>query len=852
MTALNVPREAATGLVHAFLPRKLPAGLEALQDLALDLRWTWSHASDRLWQAIDRPAWEITRNPWLILESVSGGRLEQLAQNEGFRAELQWLADERRAYLEAPRWYGESFPDRPLRNVAYFSMEFGLGDALPLYAGGLGVLAGDFLKTASDLGIPLVGIGLLYQQGYFRQILDAQGRQSEAYPYNDPVSLPIFPVLGQEGSWTSVNLELPGRTVLLRLWHAHVGRVSLYLLDSNDPLNSAADRGITSRLYDAQSDVRLLQEMVLGIAGWRACQALNLDIDICHLNEGHAAFVVLERARSFAKQSGLSFEEALCATRAGNIFTTHTPVAAGFDVFEPALMVRYFRDYAEQLEVSLDALLALGRSNPNDPDEPFNMAFLAGRGSIEINGVSELHGEVSRNLAQPLFPRWPAREVPVGYVTNGVHMPSWDSEWADDLWTRAAGKDRWLGTLEKLSEALGRVTDIDIWAMRARGREALVSYARERLERQLGQRGADPVLVEQASHVLDPNALTLGFARRFAAYKRPGLLLTDQARLEKILRDPKHLVQLVVAGKAHPQDDEGKQLVREMTTFADKPEIRGRVVFLEDYDIALAQNLVQGVDVWINTPRRPWEACGTSGMKVLVNGGLNLSELDGWWAEAYQPEVGWALGDRREHNHDPAWDAYEAHQLYELLESQIIREFYDRDSAGLPRAWIARIRASMARLAPRFSSNRMLREYVVESYIPAAAALSRRTADGARRATDLHASLVDTARKWSGVHFGDLRIEHGAGCDTFNVQVYLGELARESVAVELYADPTREHDGARIPMRHIGAVPAAINGHLFSATVPASRPTGHYTPRIIPHYPEAQIPLEDAHILWER
>lgn len=696
-----------------FLLRPLPEGLEPLTDLALDLRWTWSHAGDALWRMVNPDIWDRTRNPWVILQDIPQVRLDQLAGDTTFREELQRLLAAQQQYLSDPGWYGQAHAEAGLRRIAYFSMEFGLGESLPLYAGGLGVLAGDYLKAASDLGVPVVGVGLLYQEGYCRQVVDADGQPQNLYPYNDPTSLPLLPVLAGGGGWLHVGLDLPGRTLLLRVWQARAGRVSLYLLDSNDPLNSPADRGITSKLYGGGPELRLLQEIVLGIGGWRLLDTFGLDVDVCHLNEGHAAFAVLERARSFMERTGVTFWDALWATRAGNVFTTHTPVAAGFDTFGPALIQKYStysRHYLARLGISLTELLALGRKDPADPNEPFNMAYLALRGSGTVNGVSRLHGAVSRHIFRDLYPRWPEREVPVGHITNGVHVPSWDSPWADRLWTHAGGKERWLGTLEGLYEAIQACTDEELWTSRAAGRQALIRYARERLARQLGQRGAEPEMVAEAAHVLDPNVLTLGFARRFTGYKRPTLLLHDPERLVRLLTASERPVQIVVAGKPHPEDEEGRRLVEAWVVFVRQPAVRRRAVFLEDYDISLAQELVQGIDVWLNTPRRPWEACGTSGMKVLVNGGLNLSELEGWWAEAYAPEVGWALGDGQEHL-EPDWDAREAEELYKRLEQEIVPEFYTRDTQGIPRPWVARMRASMAHLAPRFSSNRMVREY---------------------------------------------------------------------------------------------------------------------------------------------
>ena len=520
-----------------------------------------------------------------------------------------------------------------------------------------------------------------------------------------------------------MEIALPGYSVWLRAWQVQVGRVKLYLLDSNDAANLPVHRGITSELYGGGPDLRLKQELLLGIGGWRLLRALGIQPEVCHLNEGHAAFAVLERARNFMEETGQPFEVALAVTRAGNLFTTHTAVAAGFDRFDPALIEQYLRGYAEkELGIAFHDLLALGRQNPADSSEPFNMAYLAIRGSGAVNGVSRLHGEVSRRLFLPLFPRWPEDEIPIGHVTNGVHVPTWDSAPADDLWTEACGKERWLGTTKGLEQDIRQISDAKLWQFRTAATKSFVEYVRERLSLDMDTRGAPPEEVEAAKHLFDPNALTLGFARRFATYKRPNLLLHDPARLLRLLTHPQRPVQLIIAGKAHPADQAGQALIREWMHFIWQPEARPHVIFLSDYDMLLTEQLVQGVDVWINTPRRPWEACGTSGMKVLVNGGINLSELDGWWAEAYTPEVGWALGDGREHGDDPAWDAAEAEALYDLLEREVIPEFYARDAQGIPTAWVARMRDSMASLTPRFSANRAVGEYTEQHYLPAAAA----------------------------------------------------------------------------------------------------------------------------------
>jgi starch phosphorylase len=789
----------------------------------------------------------------VILQNIPREHLGELSRSARFRDELRRLESARLHYLSEPTWYAQTHPSGPLARVAYFSMEFGLGSALPLYAGGLGVLAGDYIKASSDLGIPMAAVGLLYQEGYFRQMLDAEGMQHETYPCNDATSLPLQPVLSQSGGWLRIQLEFPGRTLHLRAWKAKVGRVDLFLLDSNEALNSPADRGITSKLYGGGMELRFMQEIILGIGGWRLLDALGLEVDVCHLNDGHPAFVVLERARSFMRSSGLPFWEALWATRAGNVFTTHTSVGAGFDNFPASFVSKYFSragNYLAELGIPIHELLALGRKSANDPEEPFKMAFLAMRGCSLTNGVSRLHGKVSRRVFRDLFPRWPESEIPITHITNGVHVPSWDSRWADEAWTRACGKGRWRKMVD-LADSIQCLSDEEIWALNSREREDLVRCARERLVLQLGQRGAEPQAIVQAREVLDPRALTLGFARRFSEYKRPGLLLRYKDRLVRILTDPERPVQLIVAGKAHPADEEGKRLIQAWAAFASEPAVRKRVVFLEDYDISLAQDLVQGVDVWINTPRRPWEASGTSGMKALVNGGLNLSELDGWWDEAYSPDVGWAIGDGQEHA-DPGWDNVEAWQLCDILEKDIVPEFYHRDGSGIPRAWIARIRASMTKLAPFFSANRMAQQYVEEMYLPAARSLKRREEKRGDLARKLRAWQVGLEERWPGVRFGDVRIDKAGEEWQFFVEVHLAGFDPDVLRVELFAEAVPDGEPLKVVMERTKSLAAPHTGYLYTAKVPSSRPAVDYTPRIVPWHAEVRVPAEEAHILWLR
>jgi starch phosphorylase len=732
-------------------------------------------------------------------------------------------------------------------------MEFMLSEALPIYSGGLGNVAGDQLKAASDLGVPVVGVGLLYQQGYFRQEINKDGAQQALYPYNDPGQLPITPVRQPNGEWLRLEIALPGYSVWVRAWQVQVGRVKLYLLDSNDAANFPAHRGITSELYGGGPELRLVQEMLLGIGGWRLLDALGLKPEVCHLNEGHAAFAVLERARDFMKESAQPFEAALACTRVGNLFTTHTAVAAGFDLFTPALMEQYLGRYAkEKLGITLHDLLALGRQNPNDASENFNMAYLAIRGSGSVNAVSRLHGKVSRHLFEPLFPNWPAEEVPVGHVTNGVHMPTWDSAAADELWTKACGKNRWLGTVENLEQDIRRVSDGDLWQFRTVATRSLIDYARQRLARHFVAAGAAPEAVEGAKHLFDPNALTLGFARRFATYKRPNLLLHDPARLLRLLSNPQRPVQLIIAGKAHPADQAGQALIQKWIQFIRQPEVRPHAIFLSDYDMQLTERLVQGVDVWLNTPRRPWEACGTSGMKVLVNGGINCSELDGWWAEAYAPDLGWALGDGKEHGDDPAWDAAEAAMLYDLLEHEVIPEFYARDGQGIPKAWVARMRESMARLTPGFSADRTVREYTEQHYLPAAAALRLRVANAGASGRQLFDWRHNLEQKWAGIRFGEIQVETRSGQHIFNVQVYLDDLDPKTVRAEIYADKVNGGNPERQEMKLACPLVGATGGYDYIAAVSATRPAADYTARVIPYYDGCAIPLESTRILWQR
>ncbi len=838
--------------LYSLLPTKI-AGFDQLASLALDMRWSWNHASDSLWRKLDTELWELTHNPWVVLQTVAHAQIETMLADPEYRQEVDRLLTIQQQALTSAAWFQQQYPASILKCVAYFSMEFMLSEALPIYSGGLGNVAGDQLKTASDLGVPVIGIGLLYQQGYFRQVIDKDGWQQALYPYNDPGQLPITPLRQANGDWLRIKVTLSGHSVWLRTWQVQVGKVKLYLLDTNDAANIPAHRGITSELYGGGSELRLQQELLLGMGGWRLLDALGIQPEVCHLNEGHAAFAVLERARSFMLQSGQSFEVALAATRAGNIFTTHTAVAAGFDRFTPALIQQYLGNYAsEKLGLNLQDLMALGRQNPHDQAELFNMAYLAIRGSGSVNGVSRLHGTVSRHLFEPLFPRWPHTEVPIGHITNGVHMPTWDSAAADQLWTKACGKDRWRDAALPLENKIRCVTDDKLWKFRNTNRKVLVDFTRARLTRQLAISGSQQKELDEIQTLLNPNILTLGFARRFATYKRTNLLLQDPARLLRLLTNAKRPIQLIIAGKAHPQDLQGQSLIHQWIQFIRQPEVRPHIVFLSDYDMLLSEQLVQGVDVWLNTPLRPWEASGTSGMKVLVNGGLNLSELDGWWAEAYSPELGWALGDGNEHGNDPAWDAIEANALYELLEQKVIPEFYQRNEQDIPIAWLNRIRESMAQLTPRFSAIRTVREYTEQLYLPAAKAYQTRSAKKGAIAKQIIAWQRSLEEHWDSLHFGALKMNTQDNQHHFELEVYLDNINPNAIQVELYA----EGGGDSTPVLQImqcTTFPTKSQPDtpgIYRTSVDTNRPATDFTPRLVGHFEGVSVPLEESHIRW--
>jgi starch phosphorylase len=826
------------------------ARLDTLRDLALDLRWSWRPEIRTLFGGLD-PGGALTgaRDPWTILKLLPTERLEHRLAGPVFCATLDRLGAGRAAYAAGPGWYGRTHGTTEAPLVAYFSAEIGLDEALPLYSGGLGVLAGDHLKSASSLGVPLVGVSLLYAEGYFRQQLDASGWQHEYYPPNRFDLLPITRVRNAHGGPLFVGTPLPGRTLSLAVWRAQVGRINLYLLDANVPANGPADRGITAQLYGGDREMRLQQEMALGIGGWRTLTALGLDPPVCHLNEGHAAFAVLERARAWMVGHRTTLDVARVATAGGTVFTTHTPVAAGFDRFEPDLVRRYLSPYATELAITADELLDLGRTHPGDPSGPLEMAVLALRFAGSANGVSRLHGAVSRRLFSDLFPRWPEHEVPIESVTNGVHVASWVSDAMRNVWQLCSGEACWDQPDTEDWARLDDVPDEDLWAARGHERTRLVAWVRRRLALHLAQRGASAERVAAARTVLDPDMLTIGFARRFAEYKRPTLFVREPDRFRRLLVDTERPVQLVVAGKAHPRDDAGKGLIAELIRFADDSAVRDRIVFLEDYDLEHAAHLVAGVDLWLNTPRYPLEASGTSGMKVLVNGGLNLSELDGWWAEAYDPAVGWALGNPVG---DHADDAAEADRLYSLLETEIVPEFYDRDGAGLPRAWLARVRASMTRLTPRFSSNRMVAEYVEHHYLPAAA-MARAFGEQATVAATTAASRQRLRKAWSSIAFDATQVRGLGTRARVVVPIRLGSVRPADVVVQFYREVAEADDAEATGLSMRPGRRSAAGWVGYSVALDAlSADLDAYTARVLPRDAVEWGPLALPLIAWQR
>jgi starch phosphorylase len=852
---------------YTVLPQ-LPQRLHALYRIAYNLWWCWNHEATALYRRIDPDAWEaLDHSPVKLLGAVPQARFEELLRDDGFLAQMDRVEQSFDDYLGAATWYQENYgagegktPTLPADfRIAYFSAEFGLHESVPVYSGGLGVLSGDHLKSASDLGLPLVGVGLMYREGYFRQYLTVDGWQQERYPENDFFNLPLVPELDGAGKPVLVGIPFPGREVKVRIWRIQVGRVPLYLLDTNIPQNSAEDRTITARLYGGDHDTRIRQEIVLGVGGIRALRALSQPPTVCHMNEGHSAFSGIERIRELIERTGLDFAAAREAVAAGTVFTTHTPVPAGNDVFPSQMVEHYFGPVLPQLKIDRNEFLALGRQHPNDQSEGFGMTVLALRLANVSNGVSKLHGAVSRKMWKNLWPELPDSEAPITSITNGVHTASWVSPDLIQLYDRYLGLP-WDGRPSDahLWRRVESIPDAELWRTHERRRERLVAFARGRLKQQLKHRGAPSVEIARADEVLDPEALTIGFARRFATYKRGTLLFRNLERLTAIVNNKDRPVQLIFAGKAHPKDHGGKELIAEILQFARRPEFRRRIAFIEDYDMNVARYLVQGVDVWLNNPRRPLEASGTSGMKAAANGVLNLSVLDGWWCEGYEGTNGFAIGAGEEYTDLTYQDDVESRAIYDLLEQEIVPLFYTRSQDGVPRGWLRTMKRSIATLAPVFSTGRMVAEYMTTCYAPSAVRTLRLSAENLKRATALAAWRRATARGWPqvkvvGVDADGADPMHVGGELQVKARVNLGGLSPEDVEVQLFHGPVDSL--GEIPRPQTATM--SHNGHAdgptwqFTGSIPCRSSGQHgFAVRVLPRNADLANAFEPGLVTW--
>ena len=850
--------------VHKFnVVPSLPQKIEGLRSVAHNLQWCWSHESVELFRRLDRDLWETSgHNPVLMLGTIDQSKLEEAAGDDAFLAHLHRVESNLEAYLVADStWFRRSHGDSSdLPLIAYFSAEFGLTECLSIFAGGLGILAGDHLKSASDLGVPLVGVGLLYQQGYFRQYLSQSGWQQEAYVANDFHNLPLSPVYRLDGQLATVEVNLAGRPVRAQVWEVQVGRISLYLLDTNIDANERSeDRDLTDQLYGGDREMRIRQEILLGIGGYRALQTLGLSPTVYHMNEGHSAFLALEHIRHLMKAYELNFEQARQLASASLVFTTHTPVEAGHDYFSPDLMSRYFSETARELGLSQAEFFDLGRTQRGGE---FCMTVLALRAAARANGVSKLHGEVSRRMWQSLWPNVPVEEVPIRHVTNGVHFRSWISAEFNQLYDRYLGPN-WREEPAK-SDVWNRVQSIpaeELWRTHERRRERLVAWARRRVRDQRLRRSAPQAEIDAAAEVLDPDTFTIGFARRFATYKRATLILRDVERLRRLLTDAARPVQLIFAGKAHPQDEAGKELIRRITEFSRDPVLGRHVVFLEDYDMAVARYLVQGVDVWLNTPLRPNEASGTSGMKAAANAVLNLSVPDGWWDEVWNDpgnsrRIGWAIGRGEAYSDRDYQDQVEAEALYDLLEHDVIPTFYDRGADRIPRQWVDRMKASVGSMCAFVNTHRMVRDYVEGYYIKAHAQFRVLEANHAHRARELAGAMERIHREWQDVWVAKVEPVNDVPVTSairVRAEVHLGRLSPQDVQVELYLGRVDADgdlvEGAAVPMQPDGPGSDGTFNYVVATSIARSGLHG-YTVRVRPSHPDMTMTFIPGLICW--
>ena len=824
----------------------------------MNLWFSWNWDATQLFIRMDPVLWEkCGQNPVLMLGMLSQEALDAAARDESFVSNLGRVFEQFSRYMSQPGWFAETYPAERRFLSAYFSTEYGLDEALPIYSGGLGVLSGDHLKSASDIGLPLVGVGLLYQKGYFRQVLNPDGWQHELYPDNDWYNMPVHPEVGADGKALTIDLDLAGEKVFARIWRVQVGRVPLILLDTNIESNAPRHREITSTLYGGDREMRIRQEMVLGVGGVRALKALGLEPTVFHMNEGHSAFLALERIRTLMNEFGVSYGAAREFVLATNVFTTHTPVPAGNETFARDLVMKYLQPIASAIGLSADDFLALGEDGPQSAGT-FGMTVLALRSAGFANGVSRLHGEVARTMWKDLWNGLPEAEVPITSITNGIHTRSWISHDLGELFLRYLGP-RFVDNPGDSSvwDRIDAIPSSELWRIHQIRKERLVFFVRKRLAAQLRRQGSGPSSMKGADDVLDPQALTLGFARRFATYKRAGLLFRQPDRLVRLLTDPQRPVQIIFAGKAHPQDTPAKEIIRSVLGFTRDPRLLQRLVFLEDYDINVARYLVQGVDVWMNTPRRPLEASGTSGMKAAANGALNCSVLDGWWDEGSDVDTGWAIGDGEVYSDPEEQDRNECESLYHLLENEMVPLFFDRDRSGMPREWLGMMKSSIRKLGSVFNTHRMVREYAERAYLPAHR-LGRRwldeNLDGAK-ALDEWRQRVDGCWSQVSIHMDvDPASEMAVGTTLeVPVRVRLGVLTPDDVAVEVRFGPL----GPAGDIRSASVVQAQLvrtegDDHLFIAKrVCGTSGRCGFAARVLPQHPDLLAPFTPLRITWE-
>ena len=848
--------------VHIFeVKPKIPAELRRLNELAYNLFWCWNHQSRDLFRRMDPDLWEeVNHNPVKLLGRISQNQYRLLQKDDGFLDHFEQALTQLEAYMSERCWFQKDYPERSGFRTAYFSAEFGIHECLPVYSGGLGILAGDHLKSASDLGIPLLGVGLAYQKGYVQQYLNADGWQQETYNINDFTSVPLEKVVDSEENPLIISVQFPGRDVQVQCWKAKVGRVPLYLLDTNIPQNSAQDRVITNELYGGDLEKRIQQEIILGIGGVKMLNALGEKPTVFHMNEGHSAFLAVERIRDLMSSNNLSFSEAKEASAVGNVFTTHTPVPAGNDIFPRHYIDKYFRDYLGSIGLNQDEFHDLGKIAPSNGEEGFCMTVLAMRLSSGINGVSQLHRDVSRKMWRNLWPNIPDNELPIDHVTNGVHPPSWISREMHNLLTRYLGP-QWIENPHdvELWQRVDKISDEELWRMHERGRERLVAFARERLKLQLISRGSGSAEIMEAEDVLNPEYLTIGFARRFATYKRATLLLQNPERLKQIITNTEKPVQFIFAGKAHPKDEPGKDYIRELIHFMRDESIRHRMVFLENYDICVARHMVQGVDVWLNTPRRGLEASGTSGMKAAFNGALNLSILDGWWNEGFQPNLGWAIGKGEEYDDHQLQDEIESNALYDILEQEVVPLFYRISPNGIPRQWVHYMKESLKNLCPEYSTNRMTYDYTEKFYLSSHFNFSGMIKDDCALAKETARWKKKIMESWGKTRIIEVDSANGNGYnvnDEYSVRVKsnLGGLSPEDVVVEVYYGHIDESmtiiDGTTVELQYEET--NTENHSIFSGIIPLTE-SGllGFSARIRPKYEKFSTPIEPGWITWE-